>query len=552
VFKEYGSNGEPLAQYYTADGQTVARQMFGNHARKEDGYQGNIRTRGGLMYYQYDGLGNVMDVTDRLGSQVMGYRYDAFGNLFTQMAAPYNAVGYTGKTYDAKASLMDYSARWYSPSVGRFTTPDTYEGNLSVPGTLNRYAYVGNNPVNYVDPTGHDSVSIGVSATNVTVGQSVTVSASSSYYVAPYRALYIHYATDSGTSDQFEGPLGSSSMGALFTLNHVGSITVWAALMLVDGSFVGSNHVTITWSDPSTGGGGTSGGDTGGSGDTGGGSGGPPTIQEIIAMRSAAYNSTTGSKPSTSYRSARSATNQKLIQENQRHGSTRNVGYAESRKGPYTILDKQRGETPNFGEVNTGLLFYDPYQDSLPTREPNGGLSQTDVNRFVVRFGGTPDEIIAHNGDYGSWALAAGGGVVATGLAVTSEIWGPTLLTLGVTNSKRIASLLKNVWKTAGKGTGKLPTQGRVSEIPDAPPVNAGKQGNHVPGHPNNIPTKSQWPADENGVGLTQQAWQKGTPVKPDGSVKTWDAGGPIGPNGETRVKVHINSNGEIHGYPVR
>jgi hypothetical protein len=30
------------------------------------------------------------------------------------MAAPYNNVDFTGKTYDAKASLMDYSARWYN------------------------------------------------------------------------------------------------------------------------------------------------------------------------------------------------------------------------------------------------------------------------------------------------------------------------------------------------------------------------------------------------------------------------------------------------------
>ena len=52
--------------------------------------------RGGLMYYEYDGLGNVMDITDRLGNNVMSYRYDAYGNLFTQMAAPYNDLGYTG------------------------------------------------------------------------------------------------------------------------------------------------------------------------------------------------------------------------------------------------------------------------------------------------------------------------------------------------------------------------------------------------------------------------------------------------------------------------
>jgi len=96
-----------------------------------------------------------MDVTDRIGDTVMKYRYDAFGNLFTQMAAPYNTVGFTGKSYDAKASLMDYSARWYSPNYGRFITEDTFFGELDLVQTLNRYAYVANNPINYLDPTGN-------------------------------------------------------------------------------------------------------------------------------------------------------------------------------------------------------------------------------------------------------------------------------------------------------------------------------------------------------------------------------------------------------------
>lgn len=288
--------------------------------------------------------------------------------------------------------------------------------------------------------------------------------------------------------------------------------------MLVDGSFVGSNHVSINWSDPSTGGGGTSGGDTGGSGDTGGGSSGPPTIQEIIAMRTSTYNSATGSKPSTSYRSARSATNQKLIQENQRHRSTKNIGYAKSNNGPYTILDKQRGSPLTFGEVNTGLLFYDPYQDSLPTHEPNGGLSQTDVNRFVVRFGGTPDEIIAHNGDYGSWAIAVGGGFAATGLAVTSEIWGPTLLTLGTTNAKRIGSWLKSAWKTAGKDSTKT--------IDDYPPT-----ADHTVMTSNKIPVKDQLPnssidrVDSNGNVIARRFYDENGKAKLD--VDNTDHGHP-------------------------
>ncbi|HND47764.1 MAG TPA: RHS repeat-associated core domain-containing protein [Anaerolineales bacterium] len=49
--------------------------------------------------------------------------------------------------------LMFYNARWYDPSLGRFAQADT----IIPPGVqgLDRYAYVNNSPVNFVDPTGH-------------------------------------------------------------------------------------------------------------------------------------------------------------------------------------------------------------------------------------------------------------------------------------------------------------------------------------------------------------------------------------------------------------
>ncbi len=107
------------------------------------------------------------------------------------------------------------------------------------------------------------------------------------------------------------------------------------------------------------------------------------------------------------------------------------------------------------------------------------------------------------------------------------------------------------------KGTGKtvkLPSQGTVDAgVPGAPKVDAGKQGKHVLGHPNSMPgKKTQWPEGEDGVKLTQEAWVKGTVVKPDGSVKIYDFHKPIGVNGETRVKVHMDKKGNIHGYPVK
>ncbi|WP_328204553.1 RHS repeat-associated core domain-containing protein [Brevibacillus nitrificans] len=46
-------------------------------------------------------------------------------------------------------------ARYYDPSLGRFISEDTYKGQVDNPLTLNRYTYVHNNPLRFVDPTGH-------------------------------------------------------------------------------------------------------------------------------------------------------------------------------------------------------------------------------------------------------------------------------------------------------------------------------------------------------------------------------------------------------------
>lgn len=50
---------------------------------------------------------------------------------------------------------MDYKARFYSPTLGRFTQPDSLVPEPSNPQAWNRYSYVGNNPIVFNDPTGH-------------------------------------------------------------------------------------------------------------------------------------------------------------------------------------------------------------------------------------------------------------------------------------------------------------------------------------------------------------------------------------------------------------
>ena len=63
-------------------------------------------------------------------------------------------LGFTGQRSE-NFGLYDYHARFYSPALGRFISADTLVPNPASPGDFNRYAYVRNNPLRYVDPTGH-------------------------------------------------------------------------------------------------------------------------------------------------------------------------------------------------------------------------------------------------------------------------------------------------------------------------------------------------------------------------------------------------------------
>ena len=63
---------------------------------------------------------------------------------------------FTGKERDTESGLDNFGPRYFGSSFGRFISPDEFGGHLEDPQTLNKYAYAGNNPVRYTDPSGHD------------------------------------------------------------------------------------------------------------------------------------------------------------------------------------------------------------------------------------------------------------------------------------------------------------------------------------------------------------------------------------------------------------
>ena len=99
------------------------------------------------LFYQYDGLGSVAGLTNKAGDLLKRHNYDVFGNLLQQKPAYHSPYTFTGKPYDQKTGLYYYGARCYDPTVGRFTSKDPVARLMSMPGTLNPYVYVLNNPV---------------------------------------------------------------------------------------------------------------------------------------------------------------------------------------------------------------------------------------------------------------------------------------------------------------------------------------------------------------------------------------------------------------------
>jgi RHS repeat-associated protein len=115
-------------------------------------------TTGTLLFYHGDHLGSTSVVTDSTGTQVQALTYYPFGEARSNVPGnPDVAHKYTGKELDA-TGLYWYEWRSYDPLLARFTTPDTLVPNPRDPQDLNRYSYVGNNPLRYTDPTGHFKV----------------------------------------------------------------------------------------------------------------------------------------------------------------------------------------------------------------------------------------------------------------------------------------------------------------------------------------------------------------------------------------------------------
>ncbi len=153
----YAYDGDRIIAEYDGSG-TLRRKFVYGPGLDEPICLIDVANGNAAYYYHLDGLGSVVALSNVNKVLVERYAYDVFGRptirdpngVVLAASAWGNPYLFTGRAYDGESGLYYYRARYYDYATGRFLQPDP----IGYDDGLNLYAYVGNRPCGFVDPSG--------------------------------------------------------------------------------------------------------------------------------------------------------------------------------------------------------------------------------------------------------------------------------------------------------------------------------------------------------------------------------------------------------------
>ncbi|HJW76117.1 MAG TPA: RHS repeat-associated core domain-containing protein, partial [Thermoleophilia bacterium] len=152
------SDALKIAAELDGAGEPISRFVYGTRANVPDlviqiRFDPEIGEERTTYRVIHDHLGSPLFVVDIATGEVVAERaFDAWGNTLVDTNPGFIPFGFAGGLEDVDTGLVRFGARDYLPEVGRWATPDpiSFAG-----GDPNRYAYVANDPINNIDPSGH-------------------------------------------------------------------------------------------------------------------------------------------------------------------------------------------------------------------------------------------------------------------------------------------------------------------------------------------------------------------------------------------------------------
>ena len=123
-------------------------------------YIAQVNTTEDPTYFLFNGHGDNVQTVTSTGDIQNQYDYDIFGNPTLTIETETCAIRYAGEYLDNETGLYYLRARYYDPYTGRFVSEDSYWGEDTNPLSLNLYTYAYNNPIRFIDPTGHNAEQI--------------------------------------------------------------------------------------------------------------------------------------------------------------------------------------------------------------------------------------------------------------------------------------------------------------------------------------------------------------------------------------------------------
>jgi RHS repeat-associated protein len=117
-----------------------------------------------LIYLHYDTLGSTTAITNEAGAVIERLAYEPFGKRRTPTGI-FNATlkgvetdrGFTSHEHLEEFGLIHMNGRVYDPLVGRFMSADPLIQEQDNLQSYNRYSYVMNNPLMFIDPSGYSA-----------------------------------------------------------------------------------------------------------------------------------------------------------------------------------------------------------------------------------------------------------------------------------------------------------------------------------------------------------------------------------------------------------